>query len=138
MHIPGMICISPDCLPRSVYHIVLAFSATKKAREAMYFAEALARVSNAEITVVISGPDVRKRDSALAEATRFFAEKPLAVNYRNRDMAPGDMIIETADETGADLILMGGYSNSFVKRLFQSSTVEAVLSRTNIPVILCK
>lgn len=138
MHIPGMICISPDCLPRSVYRIVLAFSATKKAREAMYFAEALARVSNAEITVVISGSDLPKRDLALAEATQFFAEKSLAVNYRNRDIAPGDMIIQTADEVGADLILMGGYSNSFVKRLFQSSTVEAVLSKTNIPVILCK
>ena len=80
----------------------------------------------------------RSRDLALAEATQFFAEKPLAVNYRNRDIAPGDMIIQTADEVGADLILMGGYSNSFVKRLFQSSTVEAVLSKTNIPVILCK
>lgn len=138
VNIPSLICITPDRLPEKVYHIVLAFSATEKAREAMYFAEAIALTSNAEITVVISGQDACKRDAELAEATSFFAGKDLHVNYRSQECHPGELILNAAEETHADLILMGGYSNSFIKRIFRSSTVEAILSKTTVPVILCK
>lgn len=138
VNIPSLICITPDRLPENVYHIVLAYSSTEKAREAMYFAEAIALTSSAEITVVISGQDVRKRDEALSEVTSFFAGKDLRVNYRSQESPPGELILSVAEETHADVILMGGYSNSFIKRIFRTSTVEAVLSRTTVPVILCK
>ncbi len=137
-NLPGLICIVPERLPRNVYQIVLAFSTSSKAREAMYFAEAMAKVSNAGITVVISGKSVQKRDQALSEANRFFADKPLRVNYINSGGLPGETVLKAAEDVSADLILMGGYSNPFIRRLFQSSTVEAILSKTTVPVIICK
>lgn len=137
-NIPGLICIAPDVLPKRINHIVLGFSASAKAREAMYFSEALARTAEAMITVVISGFDVMKRDTALAEAMQFFEGKEISVNYVTEEANPEDSILKVVNERHGDVIMMGGYSRSWFKRLITKSTVEEVLSETTVPVFLCK
>jgi len=138
MRVPGPIFVTPDLFPSKIQQILLAFSQSPKSREAMYFASGLAQSTGGHITVVVSGGDEQRRAVTRKEVENYYQAQGIPAEYITSSDEPGKAIIENANRKRTDLIIMGGYSRSYIKRLFTGSTIEKVLSVTSIPVIICK
>lgn len=136
--VPGPIFLIPDKIPDDIQNVVLGFAQSPKAREAMYFADALSKSSGCKITVVISGTNEEKRQAAQQEIQSYYSENNVTAEFLMSDKAPEIAILETAERINADLIIMGGYTRSLSQRIFKDSTTDKVLTATKIPLIICK
>lgn len=72
----------------------------------------------------------------LREAANRLSGSP--VEFAVRFGEPAEEIIEEARETGADLIAMATHGRTGVARLLLGSIAEAVLRRSEIPVVLVR
>ena len=72
----------------------------------------------------------------LREAARQLAGVP--VEYAVRFGEPAEEILEEARESGAELIAMATHGRSGVARLVLGSVAEAVLRRSEVPVVLVR
>lgn len=72
----------------------------------------------------------------LREAARHLDGLPL--EYAVRFGEPAEEILEEARESGADLIAMATHGRSGVARLMLGSVAEAVLRRSEVPVVLVR
>lgn len=72
----------------------------------------------------------------LREAARQLAG--VRVEYAVRFGEPAEEILEAARESGADLIAMATHGRSGVVRLMLGSVAEAVLRRSEVPVVLVR
>jgi nucleotide-binding universal stress UspA family protein len=52
--------------------------------------------------------------------------------------AAAEMILETAQEQAADLIIMGGYGRGKLKNLVLGISVDQVLRESNLPMLICR
>ena len=136
--IPGPILAIPATMNPETNTITLAFDDSPKAREAMYFAGALAKNQPMTIYVVLSGHNASKRNDAEKEIRSYFGKIALDANYWNIDGRPDKAILKKADETNSDVIIMGSYSDKRISSLWHRSTVDKVLAKTNIPVLIGK
>jgi nucleotide-binding universal stress UspA family protein len=62
----------------------------------------------------------------------------LPVEYAVRFGEPAEEILEEARESGADLVVMATHGRSGVARLMLGSVAEAVLRRSEVPVVLVR
>ena len=79
-------------------------------------------------------------DSALAVAKQKAEEAGYTkVSFREVvDVDPALVIVEQADEIGADLIVMGSHGRTGFKKLVLGSVAQAVLTQSPIPVLIIK
>ncbi len=138
MRIPGPICVIPEIIEAEIKQVVLAFSQSPKAREAMCFADILSKSTNCRISVVISGKDETRRNSAYEEVKKYYVRQNVEADYFVIDNEPEVAILQTADQIHADLIVMGGFSRSLLQRIFKRSTIDKIFVATKKPVIICK
>ncbi len=138
MRIPGPICVIPEIIETEIRHVILAFTQSPKAREAMCFADVLSKNTGCKISVVISGKDEIRRKSAHEEVKKYFLQQNVEANYFILDGEPETAILQTAEKTIADLIIMGGYTRSLIQRIFHRSTIDKIIAVTKKPVIICK
>lgn len=138
MRIPGPICVIPEIIEAEIKQVVLAFSQSPKAREAMCFADILSKSTNCKISVVISGKDETRRNSAYEEVKKYYVRQNVEADYFVIDNEPEVAILQTADQIHADLIVMGGFSRSLLQRIFKRSTIDKIFVATKKPVIICK
>ncbi|GAP41402.1 universal stress protein [Flexilinea flocculi] len=138
MRIPGPICVIPEIIEAEIKQVVLAFSQSPKAREAMCFADILSKSTNCKISVVISGKDETRRNSAYEEVKKYYIRQNVEADYFVIDNEPEVAILQTADQIHADLIVMGGFSRSLLQRIFKRSTIDKIFVATKKPVIICK
>ena len=138
IRVPGSIFVTPDVFPTRIDHIVLLFSASPKSREALYFCTGLVKSTGSKLTVITAGGAGIDGEKAMAEAKEYLSTHQIPIDAKVYDTEPGVAIQSVTRETSADLIVMGGYSRSFIARLFKGSNVEKVLGKTEIPVIICK
>ncbi len=138
MRVPGPIFVTPDTFPERIDQVVLPFSQSSKSREAMYYATGLVKSTGSKLSVVIADTPEMDSTTALAEAKTFFSNHKLQVEFIVSHEEPVSAILKTAEEVQADLIVMGGYSRSFVQRFFKGSTVEKLLKVSNFPILVCK
>lgn len=74
----------------------------------------------------------------LDEAAKYFEPyERLVVEKVWKAGSATDDIIQTAQEVGASLIIMGGYGDNKLKELLVGSTTEKVLKAIKLPVLLC-
>ena len=119
------------------------------------WAGALARCGDARLTVVYANPlnppayftagrveelQVRHREETreAGEQLRRFASAalgPAAFEARVAQALPVDAILAAAEETGADLIVMGTHGRSGFNRFMLGSVAERVLHQSTIPVL---
>ena len=138
MRMPGPICVIPEIIEAEIKQVVLAFSQSPKAREAMCFADILSKSTNCRISVVISGKDEARRNSAYEEVKKYYVRQNVEADYFVIDNEPEVAILQTADQIHADLIVMGGFSRSLLQRIFKRSTIDKIFVATKKPVIICK
>ncbi|HFD39548.1 MAG TPA: universal stress protein [Anaerolineae bacterium] len=114
--------------PTPLDRLLLAYDGSPKAREALYVAAYL--VARWQASLVIVGDREDARD--------YLSERAVEAVFVPDDEPVTETIMSTAQEFASDLILMGGYGHSPVVEMVLGSTVDHILRRSRIPVLICR
>jgi nucleotide-binding universal stress UspA family protein len=119
---------------RVAFGIASALARDYKARViAMHVVEPV-RVGYAEFTTYV-GPE-ENRGEAMAMLHALKAPSPtVTIEYRLLEGDPATVITETAEETEADLIVMGTHGRTGLARIVMGSVAEEVLRHAPCPVL---
>jgi nucleotide-binding universal stress UspA family protein len=119
--------------------ILLAYDGSIKAREALCLSAYLAKKWNAYLMVLTSIELGRKTSRTLKHAQDYLTHKGVNAEYAQKVVSePGESILEAAKQHGCNLILMGGYGYTPLFEVMLGSSVDVVLRKTEIPVLICQ
>jgi nucleotide-binding universal stress UspA family protein len=123
---------------RPLDSLLLAYDGSPKAREGLFVAAYLA--GSWEIPLAVLSVDEKKRDvvNLLTGAEAYLESRQVKASYLTAGGPAADAVLGIAQETGTDLIIMGGYGNSPVVEAFLGSTVDQVLRSSDRPVLICR
>jgi nucleotide-binding universal stress UspA family protein len=77
-------------------------------------------------------------DTVQRKAREYLSKTQGAVEYVISDGTIVDLILQTAQDRGCNLILIGGYKANPVIEIVQGSTVDQILRATSIPTLICR
>jgi len=117
-------------------HIMLAYDGSSHAQNALRTAVAFAEMWKTTLKILVVGEhgggpvvsevqgylDAHEVDGAVLEATG----------------EPGEKIVEFAESTKADLVVMGAYGHSKVRELVVGSTTTYVINHASCPILLAR
>jgi nucleotide-binding universal stress UspA family protein len=134
--------------------IVIAYDGSDPSKKALDYAISFAEKYSAQLTVlsvvrIPEVPDDVETEAIIDEATdscrrefeqmkSAFAEKNIAALFEVRVGHPADQIVSFADETKADLIVMGHRGRTEVSRWLLGSISKRVMSYAHCSVFLVR
>lgn len=77
-------------------------------------------------------------DRVFKPMRRYFAKKPLDVNYRSVVGNPGEVIAQIAQRESFDLVMMGSHGHGALLNMVLGSVATQVLARCKVPVLLIR
>ena len=142
-------------------HLLIAIDGSVLAQEALEQGVALAGKLDAKVTVVtvteawqaLIGGDVmvgfpideyeenttKQAAAILAKAQNLATKAGLQCEIVHvKDSYPADGIMETAEKHGCDLIVMASHGRRGFTRLLLGSQANSVVTRSTIPVLICR
>jgi len=120
---------------RTVHRVLLAFDGSERARPALAWASVLQRTLPAELVVVaVQENDLQPVGDWLAEARSALPD----CHCLHRHGEAADEIVAAAEETQADLVVMGRYRHAALLERIMGSTVDGVLRGTQLPVLIAR
>jgi nucleotide-binding universal stress UspA family protein len=118
---------------RTLQRLLLAYDGTGHARSALSWASLLQRTLPAEVVVVaVQENELPSTSEWLAEARAQLA----GCQCLHRVGQPAGEILAAAEDTQADLIVMGHYRHAALLEWLMGSTVDRVLRGTQLPVLM--
>ncbi|TLM88273.1 universal stress protein [Pseudarthrobacter sp. NamE5] len=126
--------------------IVVGYVPTDEGRAAFNAAITEAKKTNSELVLVNSSHGGAYMDSQVASdqdlesLVKDASEKGVTVTVRQfaRGADPVDAVLETIDECGASMLVIGLRRRSPVGKLFLGSTAQSLLLHSHIPVLAVK
>jgi nucleotide-binding universal stress UspA family protein len=132
--------------------IVVGFDGSEHARKALERAAELAGdetsiavVSAADVTKFLAGgtspihpADEEARATALDEARSFMEERGIEAVFVRGTGNAADVILEEAEESGADLIIIGTRGNNVAKRLLLGTVSTNVVHHAPCDVLIVR
>lgn len=117
---------------------LLAYDGSPKAREALYVAAYVAGRGRVPLTVLSVSEGGRSAAGALDEAAAYLEPYDVQAHLVEGPGPVAQTILQTAQQSENDLILMGGYGHSPVLELVLGSAVDQVLRHAPCPVLICR
>lgn len=131
--------------------IVVGFDGSEHARKALERAAdladgaSLAVVCAADVTRPLAGTtsptdpgDAEERAAAIAEARSFLEGRGLEATYVEGHGNPADVIVQEAEDSGADLIVVGTRGLNAAKRLVLGSVSTTVVHHAPCDVLVVR
>ena len=131
--------------------IVVGYDGSEHARRALARAAALAKpgasltvVSAARVTLHVRGGsainpvDAEERDHALSEARSILAGLGAEATFVEGSGDPADVIVQEAENLGADLIIVGKQGLNFAKRWLIGSVSTKVVQHAHCDVLVVR
>jgi nucleotide-binding universal stress UspA family protein len=123
--------------------ILVGYTPAPEGVAALDFAVAHAKLTDAHLTVLNTGKNGDYSDPMYASSQDIdavdaeLAESGLEYEIRrpNDGLSATDSLLGIAEETGADLLVIGLRKRTAVGKLITGSTAQAVLLNANVPVI---
>ncbi len=135
--VPRPVVVVPD-EAREPRRLLLAYDGSPKAREALYVAAYAAgqwSVRLFVLTVAEAGVDVERVQE---EARRYLHKRGVAAEFLAAAGEAAALILQTAHRHDCDLIAMGGYGAPALVEVVVGSTVDALLRRSRLPLLICR
>lgn len=123
--------------PSDFRHAVVAFDGGPKAKEALFVAAYLAEQWHTQLTILTGTEDKEQDEAARKFAQNYLEFNELEAQYIDRKYS-GPALKAVAEELGADLVLMGGYSGSILKEMTSGSSVNFMLRESELPILICR
>ncbi len=122
-----------------INHLLLAYDGSPKGKEALFISAYLASRYQKKLTVIVVDKDRKKGELFLAEAKGYLKGSMGEGIFRNPEGKPvSEVICQTVSQISPDMIIMGGYGLPPLMEIIFGSTVDSVLRRTRIPVLICQ
>lgn len=118
---------------RTVRRLLLAYDGSKRAQSALYWASSLQRALPADVVALAVQENELQATSEWLEEARV--QLP-GCRCLHRIGQPAAEIAAVAEETEADLIVLGRYRHTALLEWFMGSTVDRVLHETELPVLV--
>ena len=117
---------------------LLAYDGSPKAEEALYVSTYVAGHWGIPLTV-ITVPEGKEVTAGTSQRARAYLEDHgLQATFVEGHGPAAEAILETAERSGCDLILMGGYGRQPVMEVVLGSTVDQVLRESRRPMLICR
>ena len=150
-----------DRKPKMYSHILIAIDGSELAHEALKQGTALAKKLVAKVTIVnvtepwtgfmggdvmVSFPIDEYENATSEQAIKMLTDAQNIANAAGleaetvhvKDSYPADGILETAEKHGCDLIVMASHGRRGVSRMLLGSQANSVVTRSTIPVLICR
>jgi len=118
-------------------HGLLAFDGSPKATEALYLAAYLAEKWGIKLTVLTAPEDSAARISPLVKAREYLDARGIQAEFYSEIGSPAEVIIKTKESQGCDFLIVGGYGYQPMMEVLFGSTLDALLRRSDIPILIC-
>ena len=128
--------------------ILIGYDGSNSAKEALNLAKTHAKLFGASVDVVTSmekgtegqREQIEQAEHGLEWAKSIFDENGIACNTHLliRGLAPGEDIVEFAEENKSDEIVIGVQRRSKVSRLLLGTTAQFVILQASCPVVSVK
>ena len=116
-------------------HALLAFDGSPKAKEALFVATYLAEQWQTKLTILTGLTDQELDSSAQDFAQNYLEFNEVQADFISKKYS-AEVLKGTAEETHADLVIMGGYSGSILKEMTVGSSVNFMLRESELPVLI--
>jgi nucleotide-binding universal stress UspA family protein len=135
---PRPILVTPDGSSSDFKRAILAYDGSPKADEALFIATYLVSRWHKALTVV-TVQTAYTTEAALVRARRYLSGHGLRnVRYVLKKGEIAESVLETAAETGSNLLLMGGFSFSSARKLTLGSSAGHILRDYPDPMFICR
>jgi nucleotide-binding universal stress UspA family protein len=128
--------------------ILVGYDGTNAAKEALNLAKMHAKSFGAEVDIITSmekgteneRDDIEQVERGLAWAKTLFDEDDIACNTHLliRGLTPGEDLVQFAEESKADEIMVGVKRRSKVGKLLMGSTAQFIILNASCPVVSVK
>ena len=119
-------------------HMLLSYDGSPKSKEALFITAYFTDRYKKKVTVLVVNDDRDQAEALMEEAGEVLGECVVENIYRPHSGRVGDIILQVAYEVSAETIMMGGYGLSPLLEMVFGSTVDGVLRRSGIPVLVCQ
>ena len=116
---------------------VLAFDGSDRSREALFVATYLAEMWKTELIVFTAVDSTRVKADTQDYVRRYLDVHEVGADYILSDGSVMDHLKKTADERGADLLLMGSHGRSLMQQLLAGSALDFILRESTVPIFIC-
>lgn len=116
--------------------LLAAYDGSQHARSALRVAANIAHDWRMRLQLLVVGEEEDRR--IVDEARDYLQAHTVDVLYEMRTGDPGEAIVQCAAESGADLIVMGGYGHSKVREFVVGSTTKYAINHAPCPVLLSR
>jgi nucleotide-binding universal stress UspA family protein len=135
---PRPLLVVPSGASSPMDRALLAYDGSPKASEALFVAAYLGLRWSTYLTVVTVETKYTPQ-TAVARARAYLGEQGVTnVTYLVRPGPIGDSLLEAAESTRSNLMIMGGFGFRPVWNLVLGSTVNQVLSEFKQPILICR
>ena len=118
-------------------HGLLAFDGSPKATEALYLAAYLAEKWGTELTVVTAAEDSAIRKNPLEKAREYLTARNIEAHYHSEIGQPVEVIMDIRQIHECDFLIVGGYGYQPMMEVLFGSTLDALLRRADVPILIC-
>lgn len=131
--------LAVPCIITQLDRILLAYTDSPKANEALYISAYLASKWNTHLSIITIDHENQTAEEIQRPAKEYLEKMNVHANYIHRKNGPtADIILENASELESDLILIGGYKAAPVVEVVLGSVVDEVLRKVRLPVLICR
>jgi nucleotide-binding universal stress UspA family protein len=119
--------------------IAIAWNGSTEAARAVRLA--MTFVESAEKIVILTAEGGSIRAAAASELADYLAWHGIESEVRNihiADRSGGEEILQECSNLGADLLMMGAYTQSRVRQMIMGGVTRHVLSAAELPVVLAR
>lgn len=122
--------------PRRIGKVLFAYDGSASANKALATLADIVANLGVKAAVVTVADDEGEGKALLAEASSYLANYGVTVAEILKSGDAVERIISTADEWGADLVLMGAYGHSMIQQMVLGSTTTLLIRAARTPVLL--
>jgi nucleotide-binding universal stress UspA family protein len=134
---PRPILTIPD-VPQKLERLLVAYNGNPKAIEALYAAAYFAGRWEVPLFVLTVAEPNKVDPKIITHARYYLRSHGIKTTFVQEKGNIADTILETAKNNDIDLIFMGGYSRSPLIEVVLGSSLNAVLAKSHIPVLICR
>lgn len=124
--------------PTPLAHALLAFDGSPTALEALYLAAYLNCAWDTKLTIITVASTDEKAESILQQAQDYLEQRDVTAAFVHRHGEISGDILTTAREHHCDWLLAGSYSLNPLLEVVWGSTVDALLQKSELPVLITR
>ncbi len=123
---------------RAIHRILVAYDGSERSRDALDAAAELALTGNRTIVLLTVDTNTTTCQRVLEEGTQLLAERGVSFVPILRAGHEAEVILQVAEEEQCDLIAMGAYGRRRFLEIFFGSTVDDVMRKTTLPILIAR